>query len=354
MRVGIIGLPQSGKSTVFAAVTEREVDPFAPPEPRQAVVRVPDDRLGVLEKLTNPEKVIHATMEFVDIPGFSLDTSKGQDDLRRMLPTMKQCECLAVVVRDFENPAVPAYRERVDPKSDLAAVWDELIFADLDTVTNRIERIEKALKRPAKTHEADKKEHALIERCREALESNKPLSTVLHTEEESRQVSSFAFLTQKPLVCVRNVSDEHAGESETLHAEHFEDSLTLSASIECEIATLEQEDRAVFMADLGVKQIARDRLVRTCYKACGLISFLTIGSDEVRAWTIPTGSTAVQAAAKVHTDLARGFIRAETISYDELMACGDMKAAKAAGKLRKEGKTYVVADGDILNILAGL
>jgi ribosome-binding ATPase YchF (GTP1/OBG family) len=191
-----------------------------------------------------------------------------------------------------------------------------------------------------------------LHRCREALEADTPLSSVVHAENDRAAVSSFAFLTQKPIVCVRNVSDDRVASAEPLKAAHAAAAIVLSASIEAEIALLDPQDRKAFLADLGVEAAARDRLIQTCYSAMGLISFLTMGEDEVRAWTIPKGCTAVDAAGKIHTDLAHGFIRAETVAYSDLVAHKDMKGARAAGKVRKEGKTYVVADGDILNILS--
>ena len=352
MKVAIIGPPKSGKSTVFAAATGIAVDPYAAPQPHPAVVRVPDGRLHYLTQLHKPKKVTEATIEFVDIPGCALHDAKGRDEWRRFLPVVRQTELLLVVVRDFENPAVPKYRDRIDAQADLNAVWDELIFSDLESVTARVDRLEKSLKKPTPTHEAEKRELTLLTRCRTALESDAPLSSVLTTDEERKHIASFAFLTEKPLVCVRNVSDDRVSTAGDLKAPHAAANITLSASLEAEIARLEPADRAAFLADFGLKAPARDRLIQACYTALGLISFLTMGPDEVRAWTIAKGSTAVEAAGKVHTDLARGFIRAETVAYDDLLAHKDMKGARAAGKVRKEGKGYVVADGDILNILA--
>jgi GTP-binding protein YchF len=352
VRVAIIGLPASGKTTVFAAVTGQEMDPHAPPQVRQGVVKVPDPRLKYLTDLCQPKKVVEATIEFLDLPGQSLHDNKGRDEWRKQLPTVRQAELLVAVVRDFENPTVPAYRDRVNAQEDFETVWGELIFADLDAVTTRMDRLEKSLKKPTATHDAEKHELGVLERCREALESDRPLSTVLQGESERKVVASFAFLTEKPLICVRNVSDDKAASAQPLPASHAAASLALSASIEADIARLDAGDRAAFLADFGLDASARDRLVQTCYTALGLISFLTMGPDEVRAWTVRKGSTAVEAASKIHTDLARGFIRAETVAYDDLVSHKDMKGARAAGKVRKEGKTYVVADGDIMNILA--
>lgn len=352
MNVALIGLPQSGKSTVFSAVTGREIDPYAQPETQQAVVSVPDERLTFLTKMWNPKKVVQATIHFSDIPGCSLADIKGQEDWRRLLPEVRKADLLVIVVRDFKNDSVPAYNDRIDPKKDFEAVWEEMIFADLDTVTTRTERIEAALKKPTKNLEIEKRELALLTHCREALEEEQPLSSVIQTEEDRRMVSSFAFLTEKPLVCVRNVSDDDAAQAEGLTLDYVTESFSLSASIEAEIAALEPEDRIAFLQDLGLETPARDRLIQVCYRAVGMISFLTMGKDEVRAWTITRGNTAVEASGKIHTDLARGFIRAETIAYDDLVTHADVKGVKAAGLVRKEGKTYIVQDGDILNILS--
>ena len=352
MKAAIIGLPRSGKSTVFSAVTGATVDPYAPPKPHPAVVRLREPRLEFLTDLARPKKVTEATFDLIDIPGCSLDDPKGREDWRKLLPEVRQADLLVVVVRDFENPSVPAYRDRVDAKADFAEVWSELIFSDLESVTGRIERLEKALTKPTATHDAEKHELALLTRCREALEDERPLSTAFQADSERGLLSGFSFLTEKPLVCVRNVSDDRATTAEPLTVEHSVASVTLSASIEAEIAQLDPADRPAFLVDLGLKTPAGDRLVRCCHDALGLISFFTVGPPEVRAWELRKGSTAVEAAGKVHTDFAKGFIRAETVSYDDLVACGDMKAARAAGKVRKEGKGYIVADGDILYILA--
>ena len=351
MKAALIGLPQSGKSTVFSAVTGAAPDPYAPPEPRHAVVKISDVRLDYLTKLEKPKKYTEATINFVDIPGVALDDPKGRDDWRRLLPEIRQAEVLVVVVREFDNPSVPAYRQRVDAKADLAIVWDELVFADLEAVTNRVEKLGKSLHKPTKTQDADKREHALLLKCQAALEASEPLSNVI-SHDERRQVSSFAFVTDKPIVVVRNISEDAETTDDVWDVPHAEAVMTLKAEMESEIAQLPPEDRPAFMEEMGLAESALDRLIKTCYEACGLISFLTMGPEEVRAWTIRRGATAVEAAGKIHTDLARSFIRAETVAFDDLVAHKDMKGAKAAGRVRKEGKTYVVQDGDVMLILA--
>ncbi len=352
MKAAIIGLPQSGKSTVFTAASGKTVDPYAPAEVQPAVVRVPDARIDWLTEHCKPKKTILATFELSDIPGCDLSDPKGRADWRKFLPTVRQAELLVVVVRDFEDPSIPAHKNRVDAQCDFDEVWSELVFSDLEAVANRIGKLEQSLKKPSKTHDAEKNEITLLQRCQEALESEKPLADALQTEADRATLSSFGFLTEKPVVCVRNVGDDAATTAGPLKAEHAVGHVVMSASIEADIAQLDPADRPAFLADLGIESPASDRLIQTCYEALGLISFLTMGPDEVRAWTIRKGNTAQEAAGKIHTDLSRGFIRAETVAYDDLVAHGDMKGAKAAGKVRKEGKTYVVADGDIMNILA--
>ena len=351
MHAAIIGLPQSGKSTVFSAVTEQALDAHAPLEPRRAIAKVPDSRLGYLTDLCRPKKVVWETIEFVDLPGCSLDTPHGQADWRRLLPHVRQAEVLVIVVRAFADASIPSYKDRVDPQADLLAVWEELLFADLEAVSNRIERLEKALKKPAGSHEAHKSELGLLQRCHDALEVDAPLSTVVTTDEERRMVSGFSFVTQRPIVCVNNISDDQIDAVAPLQLQHLEAQLSLRASIEAEVAQLDAEDRAAFLEDLGVAEPARDLLIHACYKACGLISFLTMGPDECRAWALRAGGTALDAARVIHTDLARGFIRAETVAFDDLVAHKDVKGARAAGRMRKEGKAYIVQDGDSLNIL---
>ena len=320
------------------------------PQERIAVVGVPDPRLAFLTSLYNPKKVTEATIEFVDIPGFSLADAQGRQQLRKHLPTMRLCDCFVLVARDFQNPSVPAYRDRVDRGADLAELWEELIFADLEMVTNRVEKLEKALTKPTKTHEQEKRELAVMKACQEGLESGKPLSSTVHAEEEQRMLASFGFLTEKPAMVVYNVDEGRAADGAADPPEHFHSAVALCAETEAQIAELEPEDRAAFLADLGISVPARDVLIRQCYDAMDMISFLTMGPDEVRAWPIRKGTSAVDAAGKIHSDLARGFIRAETVAYADLVEAGDLKGAKAAGKVRQEGKTYTVLDGDILNI----
>jgi GTP-binding protein YchF len=350
MRIALIGPPQSGKSTLFAAVAEAggsHVDLSRPDRPHLAVVKVPDERLVWLKEHYQKEKAISAELEFLDLPGFDLSDEPGRHHARSNWPEMRNSGMLVLVVRSFQSETVPAYRNRVDPAADVEELLPELLFADLDQVTARIDKLKAALKKPTGGHKEDEQELELMQRLCETLETEKPIADAVKSETEAKMIRSFAFLSQKPALIVRNCSeDEVTGSAERMSGLEC---MRLSAAIEEEIAQLDPGDRGAFLADLGVETPARDRLIRACYRALSLISFLTIGRDECRAWTIPAGTDAVSAAGAIHSDMARGFIRAETVSFDDLHTAGDMKAAKAEGKVRLEGKSYVVQDGDVIN-----
>lgn len=348
MKAALIGLPQSGKSTLFAAITGHSPLSGQTGQEHLASVKVPDERLKVLAKMYNPPKITHATLEFVDFPGFSLATPQGQSEFKRHAANLRTCDVLVAVLRAFDSAAVPAYRDRVDPAADLAELRTELVFADLEILTNRIDRLHKQMTKPTSTHDHDRRELALLERCKEALEQDRPLSSVTQSDEEKQMLKTYAFLTQRPLAVVVNVNEGDLKKPPKLDTKDLAHLLVLSAEIEAEIAQLDPADRPAFLADIGISEPALDSLVRTCYETVGYISFITVGEDEVRAWSVQKGATAVEAAGKVHTDIARGFIRAETVAYDDLVAAGDMKRAKAAGKVRQEGKGYVVKDGDVI------
>lgn len=349
MRIAFIGPLQSGKSTLFRAVTGQPAAGHHTGE-QLAVVKVPDSRLDWLAERYHPKKYTEATIECLDVPGFSQETAASQAEFRKSLPSIRKCDALVAVVRSFENPSVPPYRNRVDARADLDELVSELIFCDLEAVTTRVDRLEKSLKKPTKTHEQEKKEMELMQRLQAALESEKPVATAIHSDEERKLLAGFQFLTELPLIAVINVDESQAAAPAPFGFAPARATLSLCAETEEQIGQLEPADRKVFLEDLGVKESARDRLIRTCYDTVGLISFLTAGEDEVRAWPILKGTMAVDAAGKIHSDLARGFIRAETVGWDDLLVAGDMKAAKAAGKIRLEGKTYVVQDGDVINI----
>jgi ribosome-binding ATPase len=348
MKVAFVGPLMSGKSTLFRAVTGQPAGPHHVGE-QLAVVKVPDPRLDWLFTLHPTSRIVEASIEVVDVPGFSHETAAQQAEFRKSLPALRQCDALVAVVRAFDSSSMPPYRNRVDARADLAELAGELAFCDLEQVVTRAERLEKSLKKPTKTHDLEKRELELMQRLQTALENEAPIASAIHTDEERKMLGGFAFLTQLPMIAVINVNDTQAAASPPFTWDHAHTTISLCADTEEQIAQLDPKDRKAFLEDLGVAEPAHDRLIKACYDAVGLISFLTIGDDEVRAWPIRRGVDAVEAAGKVHTDIARGFIRAETVAYADLRAAGNMKAARAAGKIRLEGKTYIVQDGDVIN-----
>ena len=349
MKFALVGPPQSGKSTLFAAITGRRPDVAHGVMEHLASVMVPDSRLDYLASLYNPKKFTPTHLDFVDIPGCSLADAAGQAAFRKAMSSVRKCDGIVFVVRAFQSDSVVAYRNRIDPKKDLDELHAELIFADLEQVTNRIEKLEKSVLKPTKTRDAELRELAMMKRVHAALEKEAPVSSEITNDEERQIATSFGFLTLKPVIVVVNVGETEMTQPAPFEHAHAKATIALSAEIEAEIAQLDPADRPAFLGDLGLKEPAGIRLIQTCYTAVGLISFLTCGPDEVRAWTIHNGDTAVEAAAKIHSDIARGFIRAETVAFDDLKANTDMKGAKNANKVRLEAKAYVVKDGDIIN-----
>ena len=348
MRVAIVGFPFSGKTTLFTAISGLARDHLKLSDETLAAVRIPEPRLDWLEQAYQPKKRTEATMEFVDLPG-SLEGESDKAGLTRHLPTLRQADVLLLVLRGFESAAVPLHKGRIDPSGDLQLLREEMLLADLVICDNRVEKLEKAIAKPSKERDQQKHELELLRRCRECLEAERPLSRVIQPGDEERLLRSFGFLTQKRYVAVVNVDEARLAAPPLVDANAFA-VFSVCATLEAEIMQVDAADRPAFMAEYGIAALARDRIVRACFDALGMIFFLTAGEEEVRAWAIPRGSTAVEAAGKIHTDLARGFIRAETVSYEDLRAAGSMREAKAHGKVRQEPKSYVVADGDVMLI----
>jgi GTP-binding protein YchF len=348
MRVAIVGFPFAGKTSVFQAVSGLPRDQLKLSEENLAAVHVPEPRLDFLFELFRPKRKTEATIDFVDLPG-SAEGELQHAGLTRHLPTLRQCDALLVVLRGFESASVPARGDRIDPQRDLREMRDEMLLADLEICGNRIEKLQKAVHKPTKDQDHQKAELALLERCRDALENEKPMRDVIQPGEEERMLRSFGFLTQKPLVVLINVVEADVNNPPPFVDPHANETFAICATLEADLIQMDPADRPAFMEEYGVQTLARDRIICACFDALGLIVFLTGGGpEEVRSWPIPRGSTALEAAGKIHTDLARGFIRAETVAFDDLQSAGNMRDAKAAGKIRQEPKGYVVQDGDLI------
>ncbi len=352
MKIAIAGLSNSGKTTIFNALTglsvETTVYPTTGGEPHYGVVKVPDSRVDRLTGIFKPKKTTHSTVQYIDYIGLTKGDAKQN---RSVLEFLKDSDALVHVVRGFADESVVHPLGGVDPLRDANVLRAELILGDLELVERRLESIGQMGKKGKKPDEA---ERAALVRCREALENETPLRDAGLSKDDLSAMRHLQFMTLKPEIIVLNISEGDIGSEKTAEAEgKLRESkcpvVALSGKVEMEIAELPPEERKAFLEDLGIAEPALDRLIRISYEHVGLISFLTVGEDEVRAWAIRRGTDAVNAAGKVHSDIQRGFIRAEVVSYEDFIAAGSMHAAREKGTLRLEGKTYVVRDGDIIN-----
>ena len=364
MQIAIVGLPASGKTTVFNTLTRghAETGGYGGMTLHVGVVKVPDERLDRLAEIFHPRKVVHADVTYVDLPAppASTEGHVGAEELpAEHLARLRESDALLHVVRAFDDPAVPHPSGSVDPARDLEALDLELILADLAILDRRLERLRATGRHgtPAE-REANEREETILERLKVDLDAGRPIRDAGLTPDEARTIRGFRFLTEKPVLVVLNVGEAdlpRAGEQvaaiEGQYGHQRATVASLSAKIEMELGELEPDEAGVFMAELGIGESGLARVIRLSYALLGLISFLTAGPDEVRAWPIPDGSTAVDAAGAIHTDLARGFIRAEVVPYEDLVALGSTAEARRHGRLRSEGRTYVVRDGDVLEVL---
>jgi GTP-binding protein YchF len=341
MKVALLGLMQSGKSTLFSAISGKPMLPAGTTTIEQAVVACPDERIDWLTNLYKPKKTVYATIDCLDVPGLNFSDDHGRAAARRLIDQIRTTDCLALVVG--------AYETGTNHVKDLNDLRTELLLTDLALVATRIEKLEKEAHKPGKTHEHDKAELELQKKLQAAIESEKPIRSAIANDAELGMIKSLGFLTLKPMVIAVNVDEGSLDKKFDFGLEQMTPVISVCSKIEYELSQLDAESRQQFMADLGITESAAGRFIHACYKTLGLISFLTVGPDEVRAWPIKQGTIAHDAAGKVHSDIKRGFIRAETFGFDDIKQLGNEKALKAAGKIRLEGKEYVVRDGDIIN-----
>ncbi len=355
LKAGIVGLPNVGKSTLFNAITKKNVlaanYPFATIEPNVGVVELPDDRMTFLKDMYQPRSFVPTAFEFIDIAGLVAGASKGEGLGNKFLSHIREVDAICEVVRCFENSNITHVSGKVDPVRDVDIINIELMLADLEVVNNRINKIGK--KAALSADKEVKAESLLLEKLKDALENEMALRDLVLDEEELKKAKSYNLLTIKPIIYVANVTEEDLIKGTNFYVEKLQeyvhdDVIVMCAKIESELADLGDEERLEFLNELGIKKSGLDSLIKKTYRKLGLETFFTAGSDEVRAWTFVRGTKAPKCAGIIHSDIERGFIRAEVMSFNDLKELGSEKKVQEAGKLRIEGKEYVMQDGDIV------